>query len=252
MPCEKHGPRASVTTKTSAFGLGFCLLSPSGHVFHTAWETMIKSYNTARHLPSISEKDKYRTTLIIISLNFSDFPTMHAPAPFPLLNLRLSEHAVSPWDFLSCSLHIEYIINYLYRRIHDFCQSIVYLRWVVINHLFFFLCLWQQNWLKLNWVELNVHVIKSSSSCCADSNECRRWALTLLIYPVSWWRHQVETFSALLAICAGNSPVPSEFPAQRPVTRSFDVSLICARINRWVNNRKLVIWYVIAPIMTSL
>ena len=45
MSCEKHGPRASVTTKTSAFGLGFCLLSPSGHVFHTTWETMIKSYN---------------------------------------------------------------------------------------------------------------------------------------------------------------------------------------------------------------
>ena len=47
MPCEKHGPRASVTTKTSAFGLGFCLLSPSGHVFHTARETMIKSYSMA-------------------------------------------------------------------------------------------------------------------------------------------------------------------------------------------------------------
>ena len=44
MPCEKHGPRASVTTKTSAFGR-FSLLSPSGHVFHTARETMIKSYN---------------------------------------------------------------------------------------------------------------------------------------------------------------------------------------------------------------
>ena len=39
----------------------------------------------------------------------------------------------------------------------------------------------------------------------------------------TWWRHQMETFSALLAICAGNSPVPGEFPAQRPVTRSFDV-----------------------------
>ena len=38
-----------------------------------------------------------------------------------------------------------------------------------------------------------------------------------------WWRHQMETFSALLAICAGNSLVFSEFPAQRPVTRSFDV-----------------------------
>ena len=33
----------------------------------------------------------------------------------------------------------------------------------------------------------------------------------------------MKTLSALLAICAGNSPVPGEFPAQRPVTRSFDV-----------------------------
>ena len=48
----------------------------------------------------------------------------------------------------------------------------------------------------------------------------------------------METFSALLALCAGNSPVTSEFPAQRPVTQSFDVSLICARINGWVNNHK--------------
>ena len=38
-----------------------------------------------------------------------------------------------------------------------------------------------------------------------------------------WWRHQMETFSALLALYAGNSPVPGEFPTQRPVTRSFDV-----------------------------
>ena len=33
----------------------------------------------------------------------------------------------------------------------------------------------------------------------------------------------METFSALLAICAENPPVPGEFPTQRPVTRSFDV-----------------------------
>ena len=41
---------------------------------------------------------------------------------------------------------------------------------------------------------------------------------------LSWWRHQMETFSALLAICVWNSPVTGEFPAHRPVTRSFDVS----------------------------
>ena len=39
----------------------------------------------------------------------------------------------------------------------------------------------------------------------------------------TWWRHQLETFFASLALCAGNSPVISEFPAQRPVTWSFDV-----------------------------
>ena len=39
----------------------------------------------------------------------------------------------------------------------------------------------------------------------------------------AWWRHQMKTFSALLAICAENSPVPGEFSTQRPVTRSFDV-----------------------------
>ena len=39
----------------------------------------------------------------------------------------------------------------------------------------------------------------------------------------TWWRHQMETFFALVAICAGNSPVPGEIPAQRPETRRFNV-----------------------------
>ena len=52
--------------------------------------------------------------------------------------------------------------------------------------------------------------------------------------------HQMETFSALLAICAGNSPATGEFPAQRPVTRIFDSVFV-----------RLVIWDTIALIMTS-
>ena len=39
----------------------------------------------------------------------------------------------------------------------------------------------------------------------------------------SWWRHQIETFYTLLAICAGNSPLSGEFPTQRPVTLGFYV-----------------------------
>ena len=42
-------------------------------------------------------------------------------------------------------------------------------------------------------------------------------------YAFTWWRHQMETFSTLLAIFAGNTPVSGEFPAQRPITRSFEV-----------------------------
>ena len=41
---------------------------------------------------------------------------------------------------------------------------------------------------------------------------------------LTWWRHQMETFSSVLALCAGNSPVTGEFPSQSPVTRSFDIS----------------------------
>ena len=34
---------------------------------------------------------------------------------------------------------------------------------------------------------------------------------------------QMETFSALLALCEGNPPVTGGFPTQKPATRSFDV-----------------------------
>ena len=44
-----------------------------------------------------------------------------------------------------------------------------------------------------------------------------------LIFTFAWWRHQMETLSALLALCAGKSPVTDEFPSQRPVTRSFNI-----------------------------
>ena len=45
----------------------------------------------------------------------------------------------------------------------------------------------------------------------------------IYVSPGPWWRHQKETFSTLLAICAGNSLVTGEFPTQRPVTQSLDV-----------------------------
>ena len=48
----------------------------------------------------------------------------------------------------------------------------------------------------------------------------------------------METFSALLTLCAGNSPVTGEFPSQRPVTRGFDGFLSVPWINGWVSSRR--------------
>ena len=53
-----------------------------------------------------------------------------------------------------------------------------------------------------------------------------------------WWRHQMEPFSALLALCAGNSPVPVNSPHKGQWRGALMFSLICAWINDWVNNRE--------------
>ena len=52
----------------------------------------------------------------------------------------------------------------------------------------------------------------------------------------------METFSALLAICAGNSPVPGEFLAQRPVTRNFDV-FFDLRLNKRLGKQSWGWWF---------
>ena len=52
----------------------------------------------------------------------------------------------------------------------------------------------------------------------------------------------METCSALLAYCAGNSPVTGEFPAQRPATRSFDV-FFDPRLNKRVSKQWWGWWF---------
>ena len=61
-----------------------------------------------------------------------------------------------------------------------------------------------------------------------------------------WGHHQMETFSALLAICAGNSPVTGEFHTQRPVTRSFDV-LFDLHLNEWLSKQSRDDWWFETP-----
>ena len=57
-----------------------------------------------------------------------------------------------------------------------------------------------------------------------------------------WWRYQMQTFSALLAICSGNLPVTGEFSAQRPVTWSFDV-FFDQRMNKRLSKQSWGWWF---------
>ena len=65
--------------------------------------------------------------------------------------------------------------------------------------------------ISVNLVTADDLIIRWKDICRHSDDECAQW------------RHQMEEFSTLLVLCAGNPPVPGEFPAQRPVTRSFDV-----------------------------
>ena len=59
---------------------------------------------------------------------------------------------------------------------------------------------------------------------------------------LSWWRHQMEIFSALMALCAGNLPLTGEFPAQRPVTCNFDV-FFDLRLNKRFSRQSWGWWF---------
>ena len=83
---------------------------------------------------------------------------------------------------------------------------------------------WLPRWRGLNRQLPEVRIVVTKYVHISTSSIDYWYFLTMHIIPNhSWWRHQRETFSALLAICAGNSPVSGEFPTQRAVTLSFDV-----------------------------
>ena len=85
-------------------------------------------------------------------------------------------------------------------------------------------------------MEINSYIVRCLIFCVLkDQDLVLHIALGELL---PWWRHQRETFSALLAICAGNSPVPGEFPHKDQWRGDLMFSLICVWINGSVNNRE--------------
>ena len=85
-------------------------------------------------------------------------------------------------------------------------------------------------------IALKLWVNGWSQTTKGNNRAVNSWVVAQKYNP--WWRHQMETFSALLVFGAGNLPVTDEFPTQRSVTWRLALlfSLICAWINGWVNN----------------
>ena len=82
-----------------------------------------------------------------------------------------------------------------------------------------------------HWLESALTMDNASVAWPQHGATCSYYSTT-----PTWWRHQMETFSALLAICAGNSPVPVNSQHKGQWRGALVFSLICTRINAWVNN----------------
>ena len=84
-------------------------------------------------------------------------------------------------------------------------------------------------------------------------NSPHKWPVTRKMFPFAdvimwlvmwhaWWRHQMETFSASLVLCAGNSLVTGEFPSQWPLRGSSD-GFFDLRLNKQLGKQSEGGWF---------
>ena len=85
-----------------------------------------------------------------------------------------------------------------------------------------------------------VHV--SSNNTCARTFHWIGGLTSSMLSERSWWRHQMETFSVLQALCTGKSPVTGMLPSQRPVKWSFDV-FFDLRLNKRLSKQSRRQWF---------
>ena len=98
-------------------------------------------------------------------------------------------------------------LNYEKWRYYDGHSVTIYVQWFKFQS-------------KYTWQVVGLNPPLQVLSRVGVSVICVQWSLS----PTTLWRLQMETFFPVLALCVGNSQVTGEFPSQRPITRSFDVS----------------------------
>ena len=110
-------------------------------------------------------------------------------------------------------------------QICAFCSDAVYASWHINTYVYYVIAVILHQWI----IAQRLTVSLRDTTAIATHPLCGMGVAGFtserpgMNHCISWWRHQMGTVFALLALCAGNSPVTGEFPTQRPVTRSFDV-----------------------------
>ena len=142
-------------------------------------------------------------------------------------SLLLSEPLMANLLTHICANRPQRVNNKLNRRVNRFTQRVtfvptIYLIWLLFHAAY-----------KCNAASL-IYIFVAASDISRNPSSWHQPPET----NYTWWRHQMETFSALLALCAGNSPVPLNSPHKGQWRGALMFSLIYAWINDWVNNRE--------------
>ena len=93
----------------------------------------------------------------------------------------------------------------------------------------YFLQIWRFFEWERNGFNISLHYITWFSTMTNMHSSWKR--------SVSWWRHQIEIFSVLLALCGGIRQSPVNSPHKGQWHEALMFSLICAWTNVWANNR---------------
>ena len=139
-------------------------------------------------------------------------------------NLVTSEGAVVGWlNRISMQIHANKLLKSWHEQ-YDICGAILQYHYRFIYGIVIMITSWRGYSFRITCPLFGTR----SAVLTAESHWQKATDTAHRHFP--WLRHQMETFSVLLALCVGNSPVTGEFPSQRPV--------ICAWINGWLNNRE--------------
>ena len=147
------------------------------------------------------------------------------------LNKRLSKQSWG-WWFETPSSPLWRHCNHSFGKVPSYSYPPWLLHWHLAN-----ICLLQCQRCSSKGYRLVEHSNPVTVANMTTQNKMQNWC-----FLIAWRRHQMESFSVLLAICVGNSPVTGEFPAQRPETRNFDV-FFGLRLNKRLSKQPWGWWF---------